>query len=264
MDADEHVLRAVDVALDEREVVLAGERLAERDRGELAVRRRQPHGRHPLDQLLVPAAVLDQVGDRDQLSPCRSQYGIRSGHAGHRPVLVHDLADDAGRDQAGEAREVDGGLGLARALEHAAGARAQREDVAGLDEVLRRPRRVDRDLDRARAVGRGDAGRDAFARLDRDRERGAERRLVLLRHLAEAELVAALLGQAEADQPARLLRHEVDRLRGRELGGDRRGRPRSRGRPRRRRRRTCPGGCPRSPPRWWRTRSVRSTFMRRS
>ena len=37
----------------------------------------------------------------------------------------------------------------------------------------------------------------------------------------EPELVAALLGQAEADQPAALRGHEVDRLRGRELGGDR-------------------------------------------
>ncbi len=36
-----------------------------------------------------------------------------------------------------EPGEVDRGLGLAGALEHAAGARAQREDVAGLDDVAR-------------------------------------------------------------------------------------------------------------------------------
>src|SRR6185436_7937446 len=47
------------------------------------------------------------------------------------------------------------------------------------------------------------------------------RRLVVLGHLTEPELVAALLGQAEADQAARLLRHEVDRLRRRELRRDR-------------------------------------------
>ena len=81
--------------------------------------------------------------------------------------------------------------------------------------------RVDRDLDRARAVVRGDAGRDALARLDRDREGGLERRLVLRRHQVEAELVAAVRREREADQPAPLLGHEVDRLGRRELGGHR-------------------------------------------
>ena len=82
--------------------------------------------------------------------------------------------------EAGEPREVDRRLGLAGADEHAAVARAQREDVAGLDEVVRRRGGVDRDVDRVRAVGRGDAGRHALARFDRDRERGAEARLVPL------------------------------------------------------------------------------------
>ena len=48
-----------------------------------------------------------------------------------------------------------------------------------------------------------------------------KRRLVPLGHRPQAELVAALLGQAEADQPAAVRRHEVDRLGRRELGGDR-------------------------------------------
>ena len=127
----------------------------------------------------VALAVRDEVGD-----------------ARHRPVLVHDLADDAGRV---EARRAARGRprprsGPARS-EHAAVACAQREDVARLDEVARPLRRVDRDLDRARAVGGRDPGRDALAGLDRDGERGAERRLVVLGHLAQAELVAALLGQ---------------------------------------------------------------------
>ena len=40
-------------------------------------------------------------------------------------------------------------------------------------------------------------------------------------HLAQAELVAALLGERQADQPARVHRHEVDRLGRGELCGDR-------------------------------------------
>ena len=80
--------------------------------------------------------------------------------------------------------------------------------------------RVDRDLDRVRAVVGGDAGRDALAGLDRDGEGGSVRRLVALGHHPQPELVAALAGEAEADQPAALLRHEVDRLGRRELRGD--------------------------------------------
>ncbi len=64
-------------------------------------------------------------------------------------------------------------------------------------------------------------GRDPVAGLDGDRERGLVRRLVLGRHQVQAELVAALGRQREADQPAPLLGHEVDRLGRRELGGER-------------------------------------------
>src|ERR1019366_4765095 len=60
-------------------------------------------------------------------------------------------------------------------------------------------------------VGR-DAGGDAFAGLDRHREGGLHPRLVLRGHQVEAELRAALRGEREADESARLLGHEVDRL----------------------------------------------------
>src|SRR6185312_5832022 len=80
--------------------------------------------------------------------------------------------------------------------------------------------RMDGDLNRSRAVVCGDAGRDSFPRLDRDRERGAERRLVPLGHLVEVERVAALAGETEADEAARVRRHEVDRVGRGELRGD--------------------------------------------
>jgi len=92
--------------------------------------------------------------------------------------------------------------------------------VARADQVTLTFAPVDRDLDRSRAVVHRDAGGDPLARLDRDRERGTERRLVAIGHRLQAELVAALLGQAEADEAAAVGGHEVDRLRRRELGGD--------------------------------------------
>ena len=63
-------------------------------------------------------------------------------------------------------------------------------------------------------------GRHAFARLDGDGEGGAERSLVVVGHRAQRELVGALLGQRQADQPARVRGHEVDRLGRRELRCD--------------------------------------------
>ena len=158
-----------------------------------------------LDELLVPAPVLDQVGDGDQLQPVPLAVRDQVGDARHRPVLVHDLADDARRDQPREAREVDRRLGLAGAQQHAAVTRAQREDMAGLDEIVAA---VDcgsiatwivRD-----AIRRRDARRHALARLDRDRERRAVRRLVASVIWRSPSCVAAVLRQAQADQPARL------------------------------------------------------------
>jgi hypothetical protein len=105
-------------------------------------------------------------------------------------------------------------------LQDAAGAGPERKDVARLDQVVRTLARVDRDLDRSRAVVCGDTGGDTLARLNRDRESSAERSLVVVGHLAEVELVAALFRQAEADQPARVRRHEIDRLGGGELRRD--------------------------------------------
>ena len=220
MHAHEHVLRAVDVAVHERDVLLTGQRLLEQDCVEVAPRRRQANRHLPLDKLLVTAAVLDQVRDGEKLQSVLRAELEQVGNACHRSVVLHDLAHDARRDEPGETREVDCGLRLSGALEHAAGSRAQREHVTGLHEVPAVLRGIDRDLDRARAVLRGDAGRDPFARLDGDGERGAVRRLVALGHHPEPELVAALAGEAETDETAPLLRHERDRLRRRELRGD--------------------------------------------
>ena len=71
---------------------------------------------------------------------------------------------------------------------------------------------IDRDGDGARAVGGADSGGNALARLDRDGEGGLVAAAVGARHRLEAELVGALLGQREADQPAAVARHEIDRV----------------------------------------------------
>ena len=102
---------------------------------------------------------------------------------------------------------------MACAHQRAAVARDQRKHMAGRDDVARPLGRIDGDGDRVRAVMRGDAGGDAFLRLDRDRERGLVRRAVDLRHHRDLELLGALLRQRQADEAAAVLRHEVHGIR---------------------------------------------------
>ena len=155
MDADQHVLGAVDLALDHRDVVFVVDQRAVADRGEVAEGGRQRGRDDPLDQLLGAAAVGDQVGDRDHLQAVALAVGDEVGDAGHGAVVVHHLADHAGRGQAGEAGEVDSRLGVAGALEHAAVFGLQREDVARLDDESRGPRV--RGRSRPGSCGRGRA-----------------------------------------------------------------------------------------------------------
>ena len=66
--------------------------------------------------------------------------------------------------------------------------------------------------DGAGAVGGGNAGGDALARLDRDGEGGFVAGAVVPAHQVEAELLDALAGQRQADQAAAVRGHEVDRI----------------------------------------------------
>ena len=161
MDADQHVVGAVHLPLDERHVMLVVDQRAVADRDKFPERGRQAGRDDALDELLVPAPVGDQVRDRDHLQPVAVAVRAEVRNPRHRPVVVHDLADHAGRVQAGEPREVDRRLGLADPLEHAAGLGLEREHVPWLDELAGARLGIDRDLDRARAIRGRDPGADA-------------------------------------------------------------------------------------------------------
>ena len=171
-------------------------------------------------QVVVAAAVGDQVGDGADLQPVALGDGDEVGQARHRAVLVHDLADHARGVEPGEPGDVDGRLGMPGAHQDAAVAGAQREDVARRRDVLRTRARVDRHRDGAGAVVGGDAGRDALARLDRHGEGGLVARRVRGRHQRQPERVEPFAGEGQADQPPAMRRHEVDRVRRAHLGGD--------------------------------------------
>ncbi len=117
----------------------------------------------------------------------------------------------------GEPAEIDRGLGLARAHEHASVARLEREDVARFHEVVRLRLRIGEHLDRASAVGRADAGGHALARVDAHRERGPQACLVARDHLREVELLKTFGDHRYTDHAARVFADERDVLRTREL-----------------------------------------------
>ena len=60
---------------------------------------------HPLHLALGAPAVGDQVGDGPDLQAVQLGEGDEVGQARHRAVVVHDLADDPGGLQSGQARD---------------------------------------------------------------------------------------------------------------------------------------------------------------
>ena len=108
------------------------------------------------------------------LSPCVRASLKSSGSRAMPPLVVQHLADHAHRGRAGQPREVHRRLGMAGAAEHAAGQRAEREDVAGAVEVLRTRGGVDEGADGDGAIVGGDAGGDAAAGVHGGGEGGAD------------------------------------------------------------------------------------------
>ena len=145
---------------------------------------------------------------------CLAQNSTQLGHPRHRAVVVDDLAEHAGRVQPGHAGQVDGRLGVAGPLEHAAVGVAQREDVAGPGQVAGAGGRVDERSDGGGPVGGRDAGRGAVAEVDAVGERGALGLGVVADHERDVELVEALAGERRADD-ARGVAHEEGDLLGR-------------------------------------------------
>ena len=173
-----HVAAVADAAVHQRDVV----DLVERRHIGIALERadlgRHREFAHPLDELLARLPVGDEIGDGDALEAVGLGEARHVGAAHHRAVVVHELGEHADRRQPGEPAQVDAGLGMARAHQHAAFPRHQRKHVAGADEIGGAVVAVG---ERAHGVGAllgGDAGGQPVADVDRDGEGGAERRVV--------------------------------------------------------------------------------------
>ena len=207
------------VAAQQRDVRLAAVHLAlVGDHAELAEARRHQRLADAPHVALVLHAVADQLGDGEHLQIVLGAEFHQVGNARHGAVFVHDFADHAGGDHARQPRQVHRGFRLPGAHQHAAAAGAQRKHMPGPRQVGGTRGRIDGHADGARAIVGGDAGGNALARINRLAKRGAELRGVLRRHRPDAQVVETLLGHRQADQPAAVLGHEVDRF-GRDLLG---------------------------------------------
>src|SRR6185295_856843 len=131
------VLLGADVAHAHRDVeVLVDLRLVEVD-AERAEARRQVRFHDLLDEPLLLAAVLDQLGDGRGLELVLPGELEEIGQPGHRAVFLEDLDDHRRGPEPREADQVDRALRVAGADEDAAAPGPERMDVAGTGEVAR-------------------------------------------------------------------------------------------------------------------------------
>ncbi|GAA3112556.1 hypothetical protein GCM10020254_68450 [Streptomyces goshikiensis] len=219
---DQDVLAVADLAVDEGDVLDPVDGGAVPVRREVAVGGREADLGLAAHRRLGGAAVGDQVLDGDDRQAVLAGERDQLGQPQHDAVLAGDLHDGAGRAQAREAGEVDGRLGVAVADQDPAGLGAQREDVAGPDEVGGLGDAVGEQPQGGGAVGGRDAGADAVggARVDGDGEGGLHRLGVALDHLGEFEPLQLGALHRRADQAAALAHHERDDLGGGLLGRD--------------------------------------------
>ena len=123
-----------------------------------------------LDRLLVLEPITNEIGNAAHLQSVLAGEHLELRPARHRAVLVQNLDDHRRRFDACEACEIAARLRVAGAGQHAARLRHQRKDVARLAQIIRLCVIRDRDTYRARAIVSGDAGRNTFGGLDRQRE----------------------------------------------------------------------------------------------
>ena len=175
---------------------------------------------HPFDHRFVAAAVRHQLGDAEDFEAVFFGQLFQTGHQRHRPVFVHNFADDAGRVHSGQVAQIDDGLGVAGPGQHAAGIVAQREQMPRPGEFAGLRRRVDHRLDGGGPVESRYAGGGAFVVVHRN----GEGRLVFAvgvfaNHQRHRQLVQPLPDDRHTEQPPGVLHDEVDGLRGDFLGG---------------------------------------------
>src|SRR6202795_5313850 len=99
------------------------------DQPELAVPGADEGLPHPMDIALVGHAIANDFGDGQNFQVVSLAEIDQIGHAGHGPVIPHDLADDPSWNQSGKSSQIHGSFGLSSTHENDPLAGAKREDM---------------------------------------------------------------------------------------------------------------------------------------
>ena len=167
--------------------------------------------------LVMAAAVVLKRLDGQHLQPPLLCLFQQLGGAHHGAVVPHDLTAQSARLQPRQAAQVHGGLRVAAADQHAAPSGHQGEHMAGPAQILWSGGRVYALAAGVAPLLGGDAGGGVRV-VDGDCEGSTVVIGIHLHHLLQAQPVGDLLAHWGADQPLGLHGHEVDVLRGGELG----------------------------------------------
>ncbi len=84
---------------------------------------------HAIDEVIVFAAIGDEIGDRADLEAMELREFHEVRHPRHGAVIVHDLADHAGRIKPRQSRDIDGRFGMPRANQRTAMACDERKHM---------------------------------------------------------------------------------------------------------------------------------------
>lgn len=171
LDADKDGLGS-ELAHGEGEVCAVVEDAAELMQFEVSVFGCEWGGLNAFDESVSGQAVLDQVGNGDELEIVLFLKFDEVGESCEGAVFVENFADDSAGVEPGELSEVDGSFGVPGALEDATGASAEGKDVPGLDELFGVCLWVAEDADGGGTVVGADTGGDAFGGVDGDGEVG--------------------------------------------------------------------------------------------
>ena len=213
MDADQDgVASVLGVSLDEGDVLRPVDCVAVADGAEVPESTGEVGIGLALDKAFRIEAVANEIGDGDEAKAVVPGVVDELGEACHGAIRVLDLADHGGGIETGKAGKIDGSLGVAGALENAATAGAQREDVAGPPKVSGSCGGMESDLDGAGAVLGGNAGGNPvlWTGIDADGEGGLVAVGIGTDHQRKIKDIETLTLHGNADETAGLGSHEVD------------------------------------------------------
>ena len=143
--------------------------------------------------------------------------GLKVRQSGGRPLLGQDRAEDGSRIEAGEAAEVEGGLGLPGSREDSPFLDPKRKDVARPTQVLGACLGIDERLNRDGPIKCRDAGRRSRFRIHRYAIGNVTRGRLIGDHDGDPKCLEALPGQGHTDNPPGFSGHKVHGLRGHPL-----------------------------------------------